>query len=307
MDKIRIPKTTARKLDRLKSILKRMRRVVVAFSGGVDSTLLLKVAHDVLGKNVLAVVARSETYPGREVSDALKLAGRLRVWHRLIHTRELENPAFSSNPPQRCYYCKLELFSELKKIADENGIPYVLDGSNYEDRRDFRPGEKAGRELGIRSPLREARLLKREIRLLSRLLGLPTWDKPSFACLASRFPYETRIEREGLRQVGAAEETLLELGFKQFRVRHHGRIARIEIEPSDFPRILTLGLREKLIGRLKALGYTYVSLDLEGYRTGSMNEPLRRIVKSEKGKGRNRKQKQVVKRQTSNVKLKHNG
>jgi len=276
MDNITVPQKTIGKLNRLRLILKRMGHVLIAYSGGVDSTLLLKVAKDVLGKNVLAVVASSETYPEREVGDALKLAKSLRVRHRLIHTRELENPAFSSNPPQRCYYCKQELFTELKKIADAEGISYVLDGSNYEDTRDFRPGAQAGRELGIRSPLREARLLKREIRLLSRLLRLPTWNKPSFACLASRFPYETKIEKKSLRQIGAAEDMLREMGFKQIRVRHHGQVARIEVDPDDFPRILKKGTREKLVRRLKALGYTYVSLDLAGYRTGSMNEPLKK-------------------------------
>jgi len=271
-----LPRTVARKYEKLKAELEKMEKVLVAFSGGVDSTLLLKVASDVLGKNVLAVIASSETYPGNETMDARKLARRLKVRHKVISTHELDNPDFLSNPPERCYHCKKELFGTLASIAREEGISFVLDGSNHDDLMDFRPGAKAAKELGIRSPLREAGLTKAEVRELSRRLRLSTWDKPSLACLASRFPYHTRIEGKSLRRIGAAEEFLREAGFRQVRVRHHGPIARIEVEAGEFPRLLKKGLAAKISARLKELGYSYVSLDLEGYRTGSMNETLKR-------------------------------
>lgn len=262
------------KLQKLKKILQDMGKVLVAFSGGADSTFLLRVASDVLGKNVLAVTASSETYPEKEIEEAKRLARNLHVRHRLIQTHELENPRFSSNPPERCYFCKQELFSRLKEIAAREAIPWVVDGSNYEDRSDYRPGAKAAKELGIRSPLKEARLLKGEIRYLSKLLNLPTWNKPSLACLASRFPYQTKIEKRSLKQIGEAEDFLRKMGFTQVRVRHHGQMARVEIEPDEFPRIIKKEMREKIIRNFKKIGYIYIALDLAGYRTGSMNEPL---------------------------------
>ncbi len=262
------------KFEKLKEILSEMGKVLIAFSGGVDSTFLLKVAQDVLGENVLAVIASSETYPEREREEAIRFAQMFNVRYMVIHTKELDNPEFSNNPPERCYFCKKELFLKLKDIADAEDIPYVLDGSNYEDTTDFRPGMKAAEELKIRSPLKEVQLLKKEIRQLSRELDLPTWDKPSFACLSSRFPYYSEIDSISLKQIDQAEEFLRGLGFKQIRVRHHGQTARIEIESDEFPKIMKSEIREEVVRNFRKLGYTYITLDLTGYRTGSMNEPL---------------------------------
>ncbi len=269
-----IARSTLSKFEELKKCLHEMRKVLVAFSGGVDSSFLLKVAADVLGENVLAVIASSETYPSKERDEAIKLAGKLNVRHTVIQTKELENPDFSSNPPERCYYCKSELFSKLKDIAESESIPYVLDGSNYEDTSDFRPGTKAAEELGIRSPLKEVGLIKDEIRQLSKSIDLPTWNKPSLACLSSRFPYFTEIEPESLKQVAQAEEYLKGLGFNQVRVRHHGQIARVEIYPQEFSKIMDENIREKITKNFKKFGFIYTALDLAGFRSGSMNEPL---------------------------------
>ena len=269
-----IPKVTLSKDEKLKNILQEMGGVLVAFSGGVDSTFLLKTAHEVLGKNVLAVIASSETYPQKEREEALRLAQKFNIRYKVIETKELESSDFVNNPPQRCYFCKKELFSKLKDIAEAEGIPYVLDGSNYEDTTDFRPGTKAAEELGIRSPLKEAHLRKSEIRQLSKRSSLPTWNKPSLACLSSRFPYYTKIDTKNLKQVAKAEEYLRKLGFTQVRVRHHGQIARIEIEPPEFPKITEKKVKEAVIKNFKKFGYIYVALDLAGFRSGSMNEPL---------------------------------
>ncbi|MCK4759039.1 MAG: ATP-dependent sacrificial sulfur transferase LarE [Candidatus Aminicenantes bacterium] len=262
------------KFEKLKNLLGEMRKVLVAFSGGVDSSFLLKVAVDVLGENVLAVIASSETYPEKERDEAVKLAKSLNVRYEVIQTKELENPDFAHNPPERCYFCKMELFSKLKDIAESEGIPYVLDGSNFEDTSDFRPGAKAAEELGVRSPLKDVGLVKEEIRQLSKYVDLPTWNKPSLACLSSRFPYFTEIEPESLKQVAQSEEFLKGLGFNQVRVRHHGQIARVEIEPQEFSKIVEKATKEKIINAFKKFGFIYITLDLAGFRSGSMNEPL---------------------------------
>jgi len=265
---------TCAKYESLKRILHEMGKALIAFSGGVDSSLLLKVAHDVLGDGVLAVIAGSETYPELEQREAVRLAGLWGARYKVIHTDELNNPDFVSNPPTRCYFCKNELFSRLKEMAETEGIPFVCDGSNKDDLGDFRPGLQAAKELGVRSPLQEAGLGKDEIREISRWLGLPTWDKPSLACLSSRFPYGTEIDRTGLKQISQAEAFLRSQGFKQLRVRHHGQVARIEVEEVEIGRLLDPEFRRTVAARLKSFGYSYVTVDIEGYRTGSMNEIL---------------------------------
>ncbi len=245
---------------------------LVAFSGGVDSSVLLAAAARVLPRDkILAVSARSATYPAAELRLARRIARKLKVRHRVIDTREFANPFFVANPPSRCYHCKSELFSELREIARQEGLAVVLDGTNYDDRGDIRPGRKAARECGVKSPLLEARLTKSDLRALARKYGLPNWNKPAAACLASRIPYGIRLEKSLLRKVGQAEELLAGLGFSQIRVRHHGAIARIEILPEKFGRMTKPAIARRVVQGLQKLGYRYVTLDLAGYRTGSMN------------------------------------
>ncbi len=264
------------KHEQLKKVFEAMGRALVAYSGGVDSSLLLKVARDALGReNVLAVTALSPLYPERELATAKKVAQGMGVRHLLIESNELEIEGFAANPSNRCYYCKKELFEKLVNLAKGEGIYFVVEGSTLDDEKDHRPGRAAVRELGIRSPLQEALFTKEEVRELSRALGLLTWDKPSFACLASRFPYGEEITPEGLRRVDEAEGFLFGLGFKQVRVRHYQNLARIEILKEEMERLMDPELRETVVSHLKKIGYTYVTLDLQGFRSGSMNEVLR--------------------------------
>lgn len=263
----------AEKIKKLTNILQDLGRLVVAYSGGVDSTFLLKMAVDTVGRdNVIAVTARSETYPLAEYKQAKDLAKKIGARHITVKTEEFKIKDFKSNPVNRCYYCKRELFKELSHIRDRQKMDIVVDGTTSDDLKDIRHGSKAAKELGVRTPLLEAGFTKKDIRRFSKVLKLPTWDKPSCACLASRIPFNNEITKHDLQKIEKAEQYLQQLGFKQVRVRLHGSIARIEIPEED----LNLGMRFKnlIIERFKSLGFTYIALDLEGYRTGSMHEAV---------------------------------
>jgi pyridinium-3,5-biscarboxylic acid mononucleotide sulfurtransferase len=269
------------KLNHLKNQLKDMEGVAVAFSGGVDSTFLLKIAHDVLRDRVMAVTARSSTYPEREFREAAEFARRQEIDHVVIQSDELDIEGFADNPPNRCYLCKHDLFSKIRDVAARKGLKYVIEGSNVDDLGDYRPGMEAIRELGIASPLREAGLTKKDIRQLSMAMGLPTWDKPAFACLSSRFPYGHRITKEKLHMVDQAEQYLLDQGFRQVRVRHHGDMARIEVSAGERSRFFDTELMDRVHETFKTLGFAYTALDLKGYRTGSLNEVIDTSKKGE--------------------------
>ena len=252
-----------------------MGSVAVGFSGGIDSTLLIRVATDALGKSALAVIGKSETYPTREFEEAIQLATSFGSRYRVVNTEETDNLKFRENPPDRCYFCKTELFGKLNVIAKEEGMRWIADGTILDDLGDFRPGMRAKSEQDVRSPLLEAGFTKTDVRSLARALGIPTWDKPSFACLSSRFPYGHGITKENLMKVDAAETFMRDQGFRFFRVRHHDdRTARLEVGPQEIDRLFEPALREKIVSHFKTLGFAYVTLDLQGYRTGSMNEVL---------------------------------
>jgi len=260
------------KMQKLKQLLHEMERVAVAYSGGIDSTLLLKVAYDCLGDNAVALTAISASLPAAEREEAEAIIRQIGAPYIPIDTQETSDPNYLANAPTRCYFCKSEVYDRLTEYAEREGYNFVVDGTNADDVGDHRPGRRAARERGVRSPLQEVGLTKNEIRALARDLGLPNWDKPAAACLSSRIPYGTTISLQMLSQVEQAELALKRLGFQQMRVRHHDQIARIEVPAENFAEVLAQ--REQIINQLKAVGYAYVTLDLAGFRSGSMNEVL---------------------------------
>ncbi|MCM1564985.1 MAG: ATP-dependent sacrificial sulfur transferase LarE [Dehalobacter sp.] len=262
------------KLITLQGNLEKMSKIMIAFSGGVDSTFLVKVAGDVLGKNVIAVTAKSATFPERELQEAVQFCRQEEISHLIIESEELDDPEFGKNPFNRCYLCKKQLFSKILSIAADYGMESVVEGSNVDDLSDYRPGRQALEELGIQSPLLQAGLTKEEIRLLSKEHGLTTWDKPSFACLSSRIPYGEEINEKKLQMIDFAEQFLLDLGFRQVRVRYHGDIARIEVLPQENNLIIRQDIAQKIYKKFTDIGFAYTALDLKGYRSGSMNEKI---------------------------------
>ena len=263
---------TQAKYEHLQAILGNMESVLVAYSGGVDSALLLKVAHDVLGDRALGAIASSPAYADEETSQAIAVAEQMGIPVITLQTHELEDERYSANDFNRCYFCKTELFSKLEPLAKQHDLRYIVYGVNKDDDSDFRPGQRAAREFGVRGPLKEAGMGKREIRAIAHLLGVPVWDKPALACFSSRIPYGTRVDVTSLQMIYKAEKLLHDLGFHQLRVRHHDKIARIEVERSEMPRLVEEEMSRVVTEGLRKIGYTYVTIDLLGYRTGSMNE-----------------------------------
>jgi uncharacterized protein len=270
------------KLRHLQELLMDMGSVLIAYSGGVDSTFLASVASETLGQSAMAVFAQSPIYPPHEGEEAEAMARKLGFRFTVIGNNILENPEFVANSPDRCYYCKRELFQQLRSIAAAEGLQWIADGSNYSDRDDYRPGRRATAELGVRSPLWEVKLTKDEIRKLSKKRGLPTWDKAASPCLASRIPYGTSVRRDVLQRIAQGEQHLRDLGIRECRLRHHGNIARIEVDKRGMSLLWNSKIREDLVTRIRSLGYTYVTLDLGGYRSGSLNEELTRNVDGRK-------------------------
>ena len=269
-------KEQLQKYDDLKTLLKTYGSVAVAFSSGVDSTFLLYAAKEALGDKAIAVTAHSCSFPERELKETKAFCENHNIRQFVFDSEELDIEGFSQNPKNRCYLCKRELFQKIINIAADNGITAIAEGSNLDDNGDYRPGLRAVAELGIKSPLREIGFTKADIRALSRHLGLPTWNKQSFACLASRFVYGETITEEKLGMVDRAEQLLLDLGFHQMRVRIHGTMARIEVMPEEFPKLIEEDIRTRITTTLKSIGFTYITMDLIGYRTGSMNEVLKK-------------------------------
>jgi len=266
----------AAQYDHVRAIVRELGSVLVAYSGGVDSALLLKLATDALGERAVGVLASSPAYDEEETAQAVRLAQMMGARLVQVETHELEDPRYTANGADRCYFCKVELFDHLEPLARELGLATIAYGMNRDDRGDWRPGQRAARERGVRAPLDEAGLGKAQIRALAQHLGLPVWDKPALACYSSRIPYGTPVTVAALTQIGRAERALRRLGLRQVRVRHHEQVARIEIDPSEFARLLDDDLRERVVAEVRAVGYLYVTLDLTGYRTGSLNEALLR-------------------------------
>lgn len=271
------------KLAKLEEYIRELGSLAIGFSGGVDSSFLLAVAHEVLGDNVIAVTGADASVPEREVNEAIAFCKERGIRHIICKVDPLQEEGYRNNSPDRCYFCKHGIFTEVKRIADEYGIKYMAEGSNMDDIGDYRPGLRAAAELSVKSPLREARLNKSEIRIISRAMGLPTWSKPAYACLASRFVYGEEITEKKLHMIDRAEQFLIEHGFFEERVRMHGNIARIEVPPLDITRLAADGVREEVYEELRKIGFLFVTLDLKGYRLGSMNATLQQKADSIQG------------------------